>query len=88
MYIRISLKRSNKSGKGRFCTTRICKYAVVSKPKIYNLQMFGRPSNMKCSFACSNFVIFRIIRIADVYSEPSRTFTMELFAKMVKGFCC
>ena len=37
-------------------------------------------------FVCSNFVLFSIIRTAEVYSEASRTFTMEPFAKIVKGF--
>ena len=48
--------------------------------------MFSRPSDIKCSFVSSNFVLFRIIRTAEVYLEPIRTFTMELFAKIVKGF--
>ena len=48
--------------------------------------MFSKPSDIKCSFACSNFVLFRIIRIAEVYSEPCRTSKMELIAKIVKGF--
>ena len=72
--------------KGCFYITGICKYTVVFKPKIYNLQMFSRPSDIKGSFLCSNFVLFRIIRIAEVYSEASQTFTMELFTKIVKGF--
>ena len=48
--------------------------------------MFSKPSDIKCSFVRSNFVLFRIIRIAEVYSEPSRTSKMELFAKLVLGF--
>ena len=31
-------------------------------------------------------LIIQIIQIAEVYSEPSRTSTMELFEKMVNGF--
>ena len=42
--------------------------------------------DINCPFVSSIFDLFRIIRIAEVYSEPSRTFTMELFAKIVKGF--
>ena len=80
------LKRPNKSGKCCFGTVGICKCTVVFKLKIYNLQMFSRPSDIKCSFVSSNFVLFRIIRTAEVYLEPIRTFTMELFAKIVKGF--
>ena len=34
----------------------------------------------------ATFVLFRIIRTAEVYSESSRTSTMELFAKIVKSF--
>ena len=37
-------------------------------------------------FLFSNFVLFQIIRIAQVYSEPSRTFAMELLARLVKRF--
>ena len=48
--------------------------------------MFSRASNIKCSFASSSFVLFRIIRTAEVYSEPSQTSTMELFVKIVKSF--
>ena len=48
--------------------------------------MFSRPSDKKCSVVSSIFVLFRIIRTAEVYSEPSRTFTMEFFAKIVKSF--
>ena len=48
--------------------------------------MFSGPSDKKCSFVSSSFVLFRIIRTAEVYSEPSRTFTMEFFAKIVKSF--
>ena len=79
-------EKAKQSGKGCFCTTGICKCSVVFKLKIYNLQMFSRPSDIKCSFVCSNFVLFRIMQIAEVYSEPSQTSTMELFAKIVKGF--
>ena len=42
--------------------------------------------DINCPFVSSNFVLFRIIRIAEVYSEPSRTSTMELFPKIIKGF--
>ena len=38
----------------------------------YNLQMISRSSDIKCSFASLNFVLFRIIRTLEVYSEPSR----------------
>ena len=69
-------KKDKKSGKGCFCTTGICKYTMVFKLKIYNLEMFNRPSNIKCFFVCSNFLLFRITRIAEVHSEPSATFTM------------
>ena len=48
--------------------------------------MFSRPSNIKFFFVSLNFVLFGIIRTAEVYSEPSRTSTTELFAKIVKGF--
>ena len=44
--------------------------------------MFIRLSN---AFCISNFVLIQVIRIAEVYSEPSRTSTIELFAKTVKG---
>ena len=37
-------------------------------------------------FLFSNFVLFRIIRIAQVYSEPIQTFAMELLARLVKRF--
>ena len=80
------LKRPNKSGKCCFGTVGICKCTVVFKLKIYNLQMFSRPSNIKFFFVSLNFVLFGIIRTAEVYSEPSRTSTTELFAKIVKGF--
>ena len=83
--MRIPLKRQNKSRKDCFCTAGICKFTVVFKLKIYNLQMFSRPSDIKCSFVSSNFVLFRIIRTAEVYSEHSRTSTVKLFAKIVKG---
>ena len=78
------LKRPNKSGKGYFCTTGSFKCTVVFKMKICNLQMFSRPSDVKSSFVCSNFVLLRNIRITEVYSEPSRTCTKELFAKIVR----
>ena len=39
------LKSPNKSGKGCFCTTGICKCTVVFKLKIYYLQMFSRTSD-------------------------------------------
>ena len=48
--------------------------------------MFSRPSDTKYFFVSSNFVLFWIIQTAEVYSEPSRTSTMELFAKIVIGF--
>ena len=48
--------------------------------------MFSRPSDIKLSSAFLNFILFRIIWTAEVYSEPSRTSTMEHFAKIVKGF--
>ena len=44
IYMRNPLKRPNKSGKGCFCTTAICKYKVAFKLKLHNLQMFSRPS--------------------------------------------
>ena len=88
MYMRKPLKRPNKSRKGCFCTTEICKFTVVFKPKLCNWQMISRLSEIKCSFVCSNFVLIQIVSIAEVYSEPSNTSTikMELFAKIVKGF--
>ena len=48
--------------------------------------MFSRPSDIKFFFVSLNFVLFGIIRTAEVYLEPSRTSTTELFAKIVKGF--
>ena len=77
IHIRNPLKRPNKSGKGYFCTAKL---------EIYNLQVFSRPSDIKCSFVSWNFVLFRIIRTAKVYSETSQTSWMELFAKIVKSF--
>ena len=79
-------EKTKKAEKRCFCTAGICKCTVVLKLEIYNLEMFIRPSDIKCSFACSYFVLFRIIRIAEVYSEPRRTSTMELFGKIVKDF--
>ena len=79
------LKRSNKSRKGGFCINGICKCTVAFKLKIY-LFMFIRPSDIKYPFVCSNFVSYRIIRIAEMYSEPSRKSMMELFTKKVTGF--
>ena len=79
------LKGSNKSRKGGFCINGICKCTVAFKLKIYNLFMFIRPSDIKCLFVYSNFVSFRIVRIAEVYSEPSRKSMMELFTKKVTG---
>ena len=38
----------------------------------YNLQMFSRSSDIKCSFVSLNYALFRIIRTVEVYSEPSR----------------
>ena len=38
----------------------------------YNLQMISRSSDIKCSFVSLNFVLFRIIRTLEVYSEPIR----------------
>ena len=84
--MRNPLKKTNKSGKGCFCSAGICKCTTVFKLKIYNLQMFSSPSDIKCSFVCSDFVLLWIIQIAEVYSEPRTTSTMELFAKLVKGF--
>ena len=84
--MRNPLKRQNKSGKGCFCTAGICKCTVVFKLKIYDLQMFSRPSDIKCSFVSSNFVLLRIIRTAEVYPEPGQTSMIEPFAKIVKGF--
>ena len=66
IYMGNPLRWPNKSGKGCFCTAGICKCTVVFKLKIYNLQMFSRPSDIKCSFVSSNFVLFRIIRTAEV----------------------
>ena len=57
------LKRPNKSVKDCFCTAGICKWTVVFKLKIYNLQMFSRPSDKKCTFVSPNFVLFRIFCI-------------------------
>ena len=37
-------------------------------------------------FAFLNFILFQIIWTAELYSEPSRTSTMKLFAKIVKDF--
>ena len=48
--------------------------------------MFSRLAHIKWSFVCSNFVLFRIIWIAEVYSEPNRTSKMEVFPKIVSGF--
>ena len=48
--------------------------------------MFSRPSDIKCPFVSSNIILFRIIWTAEVYSELSQTSTMELFAKIGKGF--
>ena len=48
--------------------------------------MFSRPSDTKCFFVSSSFALFRIVRTAEVYSRPSRTSTMELFAQIVKDF--
>ena len=86
IYMRNPLKRPNKSGKDCFCSAGICKRTVVFKLKIYKLQMFNGPTDIKCSFVSSNFVLFRISRTAEVHSEHSRTSTMELFAQIVKGF--
>ena len=82
--MRNPLKMHNKSGKG--CFTGIFKCIVVFQLISYNLQMFSRPSDIKCSFACSNFVLLWIIRIAEIYSELSRQSTMERFSKIFKGF--
>ena len=84
--MRNPLKRPNKSGKGCFCSAGICKCTGVFKLKIYNLQMFSRLSDIKCSFVSSTFFLFPIVWTAEVYSEPSRTSTMELFAQIVEGF--
>ena len=84
--LRNPLKRPNKNGKGCFSTAGICKCTVVFKRKIYNLQMFSRPSDIKCSFVSSHFVSFRIIRTTEVYWESNWTSTMKLFAQIVKGF--
>ena len=82
----IPFEKAKQKRKRLFFTAGICKCTVVFKLKTWNLQMFSRPSDIKCSFVSSNFVLFRIIRTAEVYSEPSRTSTMELFAKIFKGF--
>ena len=79
-------EKAKQKRKDCFCTAGICKCTVIFKLKIYKLQMFSGPSDKKCSFVSSSFVLFRIIRTAEVYSEPSRTFTMEFFAKIVKSF--
>ena len=47
----------------------------------YYFQMFSRSSDIKCSFEYSNFVLFRIIRIAEVYSEPSQISTIGAFCE-------
>ena len=39
--MRNPLKKPNKSEKGCFCSTGICKYTVVFKLKIYNFKCFG-----------------------------------------------
>ena len=79
------LRRPNKSGKGCFCTAGICKCTVVLKLKIYNLQMFSRTSGIKCSFAFSNFALFRITQTAEVYPEASRRSTLELLTIFIKS---
>ena len=84
--MRNPLKRPNKSGKGYFCTTGSFKCTMVFKMKICNLQMFSRPSDVKSSFVCSNFVLLRIIRMTELYSEPSRTCAKELFAQLLTIF--
>ena len=56
--------------------------------KLYNLQKYIRPLEIKYSFVCSNFVLFRIIPIAEVYSESSRTCKMKLFAKKLTVSSC
>ena len=48
--------------------------------------MFTRPSDIICSFVSLNFVLFQIVRTVDVYSEPTQTSTMQLFAKIIIGF--
>ena len=40
-------ERTKQSRKGCFCATGICKYTVIFKLKIYNLQIFSRPSDIK-----------------------------------------
>ena len=77
-------ERAKQKWKRLFFTAGICKCTVILKLKIYNLQMFSRTLDVKCFFVSSNFVLFRNIRTAEVYSEPSRTYTMELFEKIVK----
>ena len=55
---------------GRRCCFHIDgiqKYAIVFKLKMFNLRMFSRTLDIKCSFVCSNFVLFRIIRIVSFY---------------------
>ena len=84
--MRNPLKRSNKSGKDCFYPAGICKCKVVFNLKIYNFQMFSRPSDIKCCFVCSIFILFRIIQTAEVYPEPSRISMIGLFVKTVKGF--
>ena len=48
--------------------------------------MFIRFSNIKRSFICSNFDLFRIILIAEMYSESSQTSKTELFCEKSKRF--
>ena len=48
------MRNPNKTGKGSFCTAGVCKCKVVFKLRIYKLQMFHRPSDIKCSFVSSN----------------------------------
>ena len=69
-------EKAKKSGKGCFCTAGICKCTVVFKLKIYNQQMCSRLSDIKCSFVSLSSEMVA----AEVYSEPSRTSTMESFA--------
>ena len=40
---------------------------IVFKLNIFNLRMFSRTLDKKCSFVCLNFTLFRIIRIACFY---------------------
>ena len=68
--MRNSLERSNKSRKGFFCVNGIYECTIVVKLKTYHFQIFSRPSDIKFSFVCSNFVLFRIIGIAEAYSKP------------------